>query len=264
MLYETLHWDGNQVLFTTSSAGTVDDLKLAGDADILLSGGTASTSFTQRDFSGSTGDPPNAGRELCSDTSPAAISQPGPDGISDGYNIFQGVRNYDPAVGTWSTPDAYEGDVSDPMSQHAYMWNRNNSFLYEDPDGYDPFPASPSGLNKKIWRKIDNPNPARKRAKSDEWFQNKQDKSIVRFDQPHSAMDTVHWHAFRPADPRARSLPGGRALGRPMRDAQGRPQHDFRPGQDSPDFINTPHSYQCACHKDFHFDIEMPEAAPPE
>lgn len=136
MLYETLHWDGDEVLFTTNGAGTVDDLKLDGDADILLSGGTASTSFTQRDFSGATGDPPNASRELCADTSTAPISQPGPDGISDGYNIFQGVRNYDPAVGTWSTPDAYEGEVSDPMSQHAYMWNRNNSFLYEDPSGY--------------------------------------------------------------------------------------------------------------------------------
>ena len=136
MQYETLHWDANRVLFTTTSGGTVDDLKLDGDADITLSGGSASANFTQRDFSGATGNPPNASRQLCSTTTTPYIWQPGPDGITDGYNVFQGVRNYDPAVGTWATPDAYQGEVSDPMSQHAYMWNRNNSFSYADPSGY--------------------------------------------------------------------------------------------------------------------------------
>ena len=137
MQYETLHWDGDEVLFTTTSGGAVDDLKLDDDAEITISGGAATTSFTQRDFSGATGNPPNASRELCGTTGPSTyIWQPGPDGITDGYNIFQGVRNYDPAVGTWSAPDAYEGEIEDPMSQHGYIWNRNNSFANEDPSGY--------------------------------------------------------------------------------------------------------------------------------
>ena len=40
-------------------------------------------------------------------------------------------------LGNWTAPDAYAGNVGDPMSQKAYMWDGNNSFLYEDPSGYD-------------------------------------------------------------------------------------------------------------------------------
>jgi len=35
----------------------------------------------------------------------------------DGFMGLQGVRNYDPAIGQWTTPDAYTGEISDPMSQ---------------------------------------------------------------------------------------------------------------------------------------------------
>lgn len=89
--------------------------------------------------SSATGDPPSPSRQLCGGSGGPTIWEPALDGVTDGYNIFQGVRNYDPALGTWSTPDAYQGDVGDPMSQHAYMWNRNNSFLYADPTGYYTF-----------------------------------------------------------------------------------------------------------------------------
>ncbi len=65
------------------------------------------------------------------------ISQPRPDGIWDGVNMIQGVRNYDAAIGGWTTPDAYKGNVHDPMSQQPYMWNRNNPYAYSDPSGYD-------------------------------------------------------------------------------------------------------------------------------
>ena len=45
----------------------------------------------------------------------------------DGYLVgnlnIQGVRAYDPTTSQWSTPDAYKGDVHDPMSQRGYMWN---------------------------------------------------------------------------------------------------------------------------------------------
>ena len=37
----------------------------------------------------------------------------------------------------WTTPDAYAGDVHDPMSQKPYMWNGNNPVQYSDPSGYE-------------------------------------------------------------------------------------------------------------------------------
>jgi hypothetical protein len=49
---------------------------------------------------------------------------------------WQGVRTFDTTVGQWNTPDAYAGDVHDPMSQKPYMWNRNNPYQYSDPTGY--------------------------------------------------------------------------------------------------------------------------------
>ena len=58
------------------------------------------------------------------------------DGYFDGSVSFQGVRAYDPNMNQWTTPDAYSGDVHDPMSQHPYMWNANNPVQYSDPSGY--------------------------------------------------------------------------------------------------------------------------------
>ncbi len=60
---------------------------------------------------------------------------------TDGYlvddNVFQGARVYDPNANQWTTPDAYAGDVHDPMSQKPYMWNNNNAMAYSDPSGYE-------------------------------------------------------------------------------------------------------------------------------
>src|ERR1039458_4422386 len=59
------------------------------------------------------------------------------DGYNDGYgNTFQGVRSQDSNTGQWSTPDAYAGDVSDPMSQKPFMYDGNNPIAYSDPSGY--------------------------------------------------------------------------------------------------------------------------------
>ena len=59
------------------------------------------------------------------------------DGYNDGYgNTFQGVRSQDSDTGQWSTPDAYAGDVHDPMSQKPYMYNHNNPLEYQDPAGF--------------------------------------------------------------------------------------------------------------------------------
>ncbi len=58
----------------------------------------------------------------------------------DGYAVrgltIQGVRSYDSNTEQWTTPDAYKGDVHDPMSQRSYMWNNNNPVAYSDPSGY--------------------------------------------------------------------------------------------------------------------------------
>ncbi|MGC2649247.1 MAG: DUF6531 domain-containing protein [Candidatus Cybelea sp.] len=60
---------------------------------------------------------------------------------ADGYGmlggIVQGARTFDPVSGQWLTPDAYAGDVSDPMSQKPFIWNNNNAVGFADPSGYD-------------------------------------------------------------------------------------------------------------------------------
>ncbi len=58
-----------------------------------------------------------------------------PDGYVDGENVFQGVRAYDPDMNQWTTPDAYAGNVHDPMSQKPYLWNNNNPVSYSDYSG---------------------------------------------------------------------------------------------------------------------------------
>ncbi|MHB8415209.1 MAG: RHS repeat-associated core domain-containing protein, partial [Acidiferrobacteraceae bacterium] len=148
MAYETLHWDGGSLLLTTNSAGALDDIKIGGLANFVISSGTVKVAFNDRDFSGAiasshtsagagTWYPPNPNRQLCSSAGTSdPITQPGPDGITDGINIFQGARAYDPVLGNWTAPDALGGVVGDPMTQQAYMWNRNNPLAYSDPSGY--------------------------------------------------------------------------------------------------------------------------------
>ncbi|MDP9023802.1 MAG: hypothetical protein M3N13_00320, partial [Candidatus Eremiobacteraeota bacterium] len=58
-----------------------------------------------------------------------------PDGWSLDLETWQGVRTFDPAVGQWNSPDAYAGEVHDPMSQKPFMWNRDNPYTYNDPSG---------------------------------------------------------------------------------------------------------------------------------
>jgi YD repeat-containing protein len=68
------------------------------------------------------------------------------DGYTDAFNNLQGVRAYDPNSTQWTTPDAYAGDVNDPMSQKPYMWNRNNPLAYQDPSGYEGCGPGTCGL----------------------------------------------------------------------------------------------------------------------
>lgn len=46
-------------------------------------------------------------------------------------------RTYDSSAGNWTAPDAYAGEVHDPMSQKSYIWNDNNPVAYADPSGYE-------------------------------------------------------------------------------------------------------------------------------
>jgi RHS repeat-associated protein len=158
----TLHWDGDVLLFVTNSSGTVVDFKIGIDGEIS----PTDAAFTgliafDRDQAGmvlqcnsASG---SSGFANPDDTTFAAGLPCGPggpgftapirsyfsyirtDGISGLPVQINGVRAYDPTLGTWTTPDAFEGDIHDPASQQRYMWNRGNPVDYSDPSGYNPW-----------------------------------------------------------------------------------------------------------------------------
>lgn len=64
------------------------------------------------------------------------------DGYGYGPYAVQGVRSYDSTSQQWLTPDAYAGDVDNPISQKPFVWNGNNPLAWSDPSGYDPWPDS--------------------------------------------------------------------------------------------------------------------------
>ena len=61
-----------------------------------------------------------------------------PEGFNWGTLTIQGARATDSATGLWTTPDAYAGDVHDPMSQKPFMWDNNNPYEYSDASGFYP------------------------------------------------------------------------------------------------------------------------------
>jgi len=172
--YESLHWDGDTLLFTTNASGAVDDVKIGLLADYTpLNSGYQNITFWDRDPSGNTVachntagiypvqfpnwkhqtiKPCGIGPKLSiQDASGLTIGQggilwsPGPDGYSGGDIIVQGVRAYDPNLASWTTPDTNAGSVHDPMSQKPYAWNRNNSLMYADPSGFSPIEEAIGG-----------------------------------------------------------------------------------------------------------------------
>ncbi len=163
-----LHWDGDTLLYTSKSSGsTIEDIKLGLLGDITPGVNGDQIAVSDRDSNGmyvnqhnNTGfaawSPSHPYRESCTPgvypNGPVppwsnsnsgvvvfgnyAISEPGTDGIYDGYDVIQGVRAYDPQTSGWTTPDAFAGFLHDPISQKPYMWNRNNPTLYSDPSGF--------------------------------------------------------------------------------------------------------------------------------
>jgi hypothetical protein len=77
---------------------------------------------------------------------PAPPISPRGDGYMLGDIAIQGVRAYDPTSAQWTTPDAYSGDVDDPMSLKPFVYNNNNPIAFEDPSGYEGSGVGLQGL----------------------------------------------------------------------------------------------------------------------
>jgi len=173
--WETLHWDGDTLLFTTTQSGKVDDVKIGMMADYTPTD-TNYTGLTMwdRDMGGIIASTHNSsGYGVWDGESPhrwnwrgLAVVQPGgssgykppaaftsgsnfgqggllferaTDGYSDIYNVIQGVRAYDPLLGGWTSPDALS-DIK------PYMYNGNNPIENSDASGLDYNPSpSPEG-----------------------------------------------------------------------------------------------------------------------
>ncbi len=155
---ESLHYDGGSLLYSSNSSTGVDDIKVGYVADIIGSG----VDVIDRDYAGiasgyhtSTGFSrwdPQLGMQACSppqsDDQTPSPGMGGPydtapllslrtDGYWDGREQIQGDRTFDPYSNSWTTPDRDPGSIGDPMSQSAYMWNRNNPETNSDPSGFD-------------------------------------------------------------------------------------------------------------------------------
>jgi YD repeat-containing protein len=157
----TLHWDGDMILFITDGNGSVLDFKAGLDGDITPQDATwAGLTIYDRDVAGVILASRNAtGQSYLSpldpwDASDIGVPNNGPTGFktstsvqalyarSDGFKIadiqINGVRAFDKNLGSWTTPDSFEGDIHDPASQLRYMWNRGNAVDYSDPSGFYP------------------------------------------------------------------------------------------------------------------------------
>jgi YD repeat-containing protein len=172
-LNASVHYDGAQILFITDQNAALSQVKVETMADIAGSGQLSvldrgfgneyvsthdnryyggiwlgTTLYGNKDtpptsipylFPGSTTDP------TCRTTSQgtscdvaASLEYARPEGFQYGKLTLQGARALDTSSGQWTTPDAYAGDVHDPMSQKAFMWDRNNPYEYADPTGFAP------------------------------------------------------------------------------------------------------------------------------
>lgn len=173
LTYDTLHWDGDSLLFETDSNDNVDGIFI-GKLAAITQPGTGPFTVFDRDPDGSVVSEHNSSTTygaLNADnmlqrfgvdqyvsqsagfvpgaTSLALIGNVGsgvglgtvadpmlPDGVTDGTNTFQGGRTFDSSIGSWIQPDADSGEVGDPMSQRSYVWNRNNPVAFSDPSGF--------------------------------------------------------------------------------------------------------------------------------
>ena len=61
------------------------------------------------------------------------------------FGYKTGVRHYDPETGRFLSPDPFKGYMTDPSSQHPYMYCHGNPVEFSDPSGY---------LSKSEWEAI--------------------------------------------------------------------------------------------------------------
>ena len=52
------------------------------------------------------------------------------------FGYKTGVRHYDPETGRFLSPDPFKGYMTDPQSQHPYMYCHGNPVKFADPSGY--------------------------------------------------------------------------------------------------------------------------------
>jgi len=87
------------------------------------------------------------GVEIGGEGDPTLSSYKGYDKGPFGYKT--GVRQYDPETGRFLSPDPFKGYMTDPASQHPYMYCRGNPIRYSDPSGFFTWPPRYGG--RKIY-----------------------------------------------------------------------------------------------------------------
>jgi hypothetical protein len=171
---ETLHWDGDQLAFTTNNAGQLDDLKFGTLADYTPRDQTyQNLTFWDRDLFGSiasshnssgygvwTASSPYHNDCILADAPHDSISFSGPtsfgwsvgsqyryryngllldfsgDGLTDGFNNTNGVRTLTNENSSWTVPDPYAGIPKAPSTQKAYVYATNNPVANGDSSGF--------------------------------------------------------------------------------------------------------------------------------
>lgn len=157
-------------LYGTDGSGNVNDVKTSGSSDITPidasykgltvydrdmfgivaaernSNGTSSWSMhnlfsacegtTGASDSGNLASATNVGSALGKCSMAQSLYSYRSDGYWDGTVAWRGARTFDPATEQWSTPDAYGGDLYDPMSAQSYSYANNNPAMFVDPSGF--------------------------------------------------------------------------------------------------------------------------------
>jgi len=176
--YMTLHWDGDTILFITDAGGNVINFKVGLDGEIaprdpyqtslvayardaagVILGSTINGQTTVNPLDPEDGSGPSASMS-------AYAPYVRPDGFTLGGIQINGVRAFDSRLQSWTSPDAYAGDIHDPASQQKYMWNRGNAVDYEDPSGFliigdpnNPLIRSSERLWQALWDLLKTPVP---------------------------------------------------------------------------------------------------------
>lgn len=153
---ESVHRDPDAVVFTSTGSGGLNRIWIGGTAFYDATNGTLNV--YQRDMSGRLlgiespsgrpsvpfihwpydPDPPAPPIDNVNTNQAWALTQTKADATTDGFVSFAGQRTVNNDTNSWTTPDAFAGFPSDPFSQQAYIWNRNDPYTYSDPSGFSP------------------------------------------------------------------------------------------------------------------------------